>query len=141
MSEENKNRKLQLIITDEDEYEEGQRLRKRRNRFIALGISIVVVIIVILVWLILRYRSYDSYKVVEQYEIDPISEASFYEMEDNLLKVSKNGAIGLDKDGSELFNVAFEISINIKFHLFNLFTALLSSTKEFHRKFSHIRIN
>lgn len=108
--DEMKRRRFTLIKNDEDEVDEL--IRAHRMKIIRRVLVAVVLVIALAVgiYLWLKYKGYDSYVVVEEKKLDTITESTFYEYAEGLLKVSKSGAIYTDIDGDLKWNQGFEMN-------------------------------
>lgn len=98
------------VLNNESEYEKKLKAHRMRvGGFIFLLFAFLVIATVAVI-LILKYRGYQHYEVISEEKMEMMSEASFYDYDGDILKVSKNGAILIGTDGEKLFNVSYEMN-------------------------------
>lgn len=98
------------VFNNESEYETKLRRHRMRVGGIVFLVAAVLVILVIAVFFILKYRGYHDYEIIKKIKTEVLSEATFYDYNGDVLKVSKNGAIITDSEGEEIFNLSFEMN-------------------------------
>ncbi|MBE5902628.1 MAG: hypothetical protein E7280_12195 [Lachnospiraceae bacterium] len=105
-----KKRSFQVLESSEEEIQES---RKRRRRGI-LRVILPLLLLAILgagAWLTFtKYKTYSDYEVKSEQATEGVSESEFYDFDGKLLKVSKNGAILTNIDGSLIWNQSYEIN-------------------------------
>lgn len=101
----------QINSTTDDLTEYKERLSRHRKRAMIrslVGVGIVAAI-VIGIFLFMKYRSYNSYKVTTTSEMEDTVSTRYLEMDGQLFKYSGDGAALEDNEGTLAWNVTYEM--------------------------------
>ena len=111
--DEMKKRRFQILEGNDGEISEEQDRKRKNIRRLIFIFAVIMVVAAIAVYIFLKYKTYDSYQVLEERKMETITESEFYDFKDNLLKVSKNGAIYTTVEGKLIWNQSYEMNAPI----------------------------
>lgn len=97
---------------DEDRQKRLEKKAKRRKKFklgLTLGFVIAILAAALTGWLLVRFLKYRSYELKNEVELSEGSYVGFERFGDNALKYSHDGAIYVDRSGTELWVDSFEM--------------------------------
>lgn len=97
------------LVEQDKELPDGVRKKHRINKKLVVAV-LLICIIVIGGWAFLTHHTFGDYIVTSTIEFDNSSNNSYTKFGDYILKYSRDGAVLLDEDGSQIWNQPYQMS-------------------------------
>ncbi len=92
------------------EYKEKLRRYRMRRRFLRIGIVLILAVCAAAGWIYDQNRAFHQYYILWEKEMDQNEGGEIISWGDGVLQYSKNGASYLEKNGTALWSVSYEMS-------------------------------
>lgn len=90
-------------------YEIRKKKHRRRVMIITIAVLLVLITVVVSAIFMIFNRNYTNYTVTQSIERKDSTSATYYPYEDGIIRLSRDGILGMDHSGNQLFNGVFQM--------------------------------